>query len=153
MIKYWIFKTEPSEFSIHDLADKGDKGEEWNGIRNYQARNFLRDKVKLNDQVLIYHSSCKEIGIAGLATVTKEAFPDMSAQNHKSKYFDEKACKENPRWYSIQLTWAKTFERILRLNSIKSDPILKDTFVANRNRLSVGEITIQQLDQKLKLQG
>ena len=98
-MQYWLFKTEPDEFSIDDLQRKQE--EIWDGIRNYQARNFLRDQVALGDLVFIYHSSCKEPGIVGIAKVIKTAFPDPSQFNDQSKYFDAKSTPDNPRWISV----------------------------------------------------
>ncbi len=149
-MQYWIFKTEPSEFSIEDLKSKGKSGEEWNGIRNFQARNFLRDKVKSGDQVLIYHSSCKEIGVVGLAEVIKEAFIDKLAFDSNSKYYDEKSDPEKPRWYSVQIRWVKTFDKTISLQQIKNDNNLKETFLVKRSRLSVGEINQKQFERFLK---
>ncbi|MGY0579526.1 MAG: EVE domain-containing protein, partial [Paraglaciecola chathamensis] len=90
-MQYWLFKTEPDAFSIDDLAARPNQTEHWDGIRNYQARNFLRDQVKQGDKVFIYHSSCKEVGIAGLAEVVKEAYPDHTQFDPESHYYDPKS--------------------------------------------------------------
>ena len=88
---FWLFKTEPDAFSIDDLAARPQQTEPWDGVRNYQARNFLRDKVQLGDKVFIYHSSCKQVGIAGVAEVVKAGYPDTEQLNPESKYYDPKA--------------------------------------------------------------
>ena len=94
-MKYWLFKSEPDEFSIDDLKASGTTA--WEGVRNYQARNFMRDECKKGDLVLFYHSSCKEIGVAGVAAVSEESFPDSSQFNEDSPYFDKKSSKDKPR--------------------------------------------------------
>src|SRR4051812_3965664 len=99
----WLFKTEPEELSIETLAQRGAKGAVWEGVRNYQARNMLRDEVKLDDRVFIYHSSCKLIGIAGVARVIKNAYPDPSQFDKRSIYFDAASTSEKPRWIAVDV--------------------------------------------------
>ncbi|MGY0587354.1 MAG: EVE domain-containing protein, partial [Paraglaciecola chathamensis] len=108
-MQYWLFKTEPDAFSIDDLAARPNQTEHWDGIRNYQARNFLRDQVKQGDKVFIYHSSCKEVGIAGLAEVVKEAYPDHTQFDPESHYYDPKSSPENPRWVMVDVTFIEKF--------------------------------------------
>jgi len=98
---YWLFKTEPDVFSIDDLRTRKNKTEHWDGVRNYQARNFMRDEIKLGDLVLIYHSNARPPGIAGVAEVIKEAYPDHTQFDKKSKYFDPKSTKDKPRWFML----------------------------------------------------
>jgi predicted RNA-binding protein with PUA-like domain len=134
-MQYWLFKTEPDEFSIDDLQRKQE--EIWDGIRNYQARNFLRDQVALGDLVFIYHSSCKEPGIVGIAKVIKTAFPDPSQFNDQSKYFDAKSTPDNPRWISVTLEFVEKLP-IIALSTLKSDKQLESMcLVQMGSRLSI----------------
>ncbi|TKB45503.1 EVE domain-containing protein [Thalassotalea mangrovi] len=136
-MNYWLFKTEPDEFSIDDLAKTGADGECWEGIRNYQARNFMRDKVEVGDKVFIYHSSCKDVGIAGIGEIVKEAFPDPFQFNPTSKYYDEKSTEENPRWVAVQVGFVEKFDRLIPLSLLKQQPQLEDMILVNRGRLSI----------------
>ena len=97
-MKYWLMKTEPEVFSIDDLQNNPKKITHWEGVRNYQARNFMRDEMKKGDKVLIYHSNCRPPGVAGIAEVCSESYPDHFAWDKKSKYFDPKSDPTNPRW-------------------------------------------------------
>ena len=134
-MQYWLFKTEPDEFSIDDLQRKQE--EIWDGIRNYQARNFLRDQVALGDLVFIYHSSCKEPGIVGIAKVIKTAFPDPSQFNDQSKYFDAKSTPDNPRWISVTLEFVEKLP-IIALSTLKSDKQLESMYLVQKgSRLSI----------------
>lgn len=134
-MQYWLFKTEPDEFSIDDLKRKQE--EIWDGIRNYQARNFLRDQVALGDLVFIYHSSCKEPGIVGIAKVIKTAFPDPSQFNDQSKYFDAKSTPDNPRWISVTLEFVEKLP-IIALSTLKSDKQLESMYLVQKgSRLSI----------------
>lgn len=150
-MNYWIMKTEPDEFSIDDLKNAPKKRSSWEGVRNYQARNFIRDDMKKDDQVLIYHSSCKNIGIAGLARVSKAAYPDQSAQDKKSPYYDPKASPEDPRWYVVDVEWKQSFKEILSLKDIKEVKSLSDMKLLQKgNRLSVMPITKREFDIIMK---
>ena len=135
---YWLFKTEPDAFSIDDLASRPDQTEPWDGVRNYQARNFLRDGVKRGDKVFIYHSSCKEVGIAGVAEVVKDGYPDITQFNPESKYYDPKSSQENPRWYGVDVKFAEKFSSVLPLSVIKSiEGITELPLVKKGGRLSI----------------
>ena len=139
---YWLMKSEPDEFSIDDLQQCENQTEPWEGIRNYQARNFLRDAVKVGDTVLFYHSSCKVPGIVGLATVSSEPYPDQSAFDNESSYYDPKSDIENPRWVAVDLTYRQTFKQIITLKTLKADPHLADmVLVSKGTRLSVQPVT------------
>lgn len=138
--KYWLMKTEPDVYSIDDI--KKDKTACWEGVRNYQARNFMRDEMKKGDEVLFYHSNAKPAGIVGLATIHKEGYPDYYAFDTKSKYFDPKSSKDNPRWIMVDLKFKKKFNKILSLSEIKEHPILKDMLVAKKGqRLSIQPVS------------
>lgn len=141
-MNYWLFKTEPDEFSIQDLATRPEKKEAWNGVRNYQARNFLRDEVAIDDQVFIYHSSCKKVGIAGLARVSDVGLVDPLQFDQTSAYFDAKSSRKNPRWYMIEVEHMETFDQILPLGSIKNMPdITEIALVKKGQRLSIMPVT------------
>ncbi|WP_158972550.1 EVE domain-containing protein [Paraglaciecola sp. L3A3] len=146
-MQYWLFKTEPDAFSIDDLAARPLQTEHWDGIRNYQARNFLRDQVQLGDQVFIYHSSCKHVGIAGLAEVVKEQYPDHSQFDPESKYYDIKSEPEKPRWYMVDVKFKEKFPQILSLKAIKQLPEISQIgLVKKGHRLSIMPIPQNEFD-------
>ena len=134
-MNYWLFKSEPDEFGIDDLAVA--KVQRWDGIRNYQARNLLRDEVAVGDQVLIYHSSCKEVGVAGIAEVVSAPYPDPLQFDPESPYFDPKSSPDNPRWVSVDITFVEKLPRVLRLQAIKAMPELAEMVLIRQGRLSV----------------
>ena len=134
---YWLMKTEPDECSIDDFAADPASTIRWDGVRNYQARNFMRDMV-VGDQVFIYHSSCKEIGIAGVVEVATSAYPDPSQFDANSPYFDPKSKHENPRWHAIDARFIEKFKTVLSLDTLKTLTELSDNqLVRKGNRLSV----------------
>ncbi|MHB0990947.1 MAG: EVE domain-containing protein [Burkholderiales bacterium] len=136
-MRYWLMKSEPSDVSIDDLAEFPNQTVAWYGIRNYQARNFMRDQMNVGDAVLFYHSSCPHPGIAGLAKVSRLAYPDETQFDPAHRYFDPKASRENPRWVNVdvQLT-EKT--RLMPLQEIRSYPELATMRILQRgNRLSI----------------
>ena len=135
---FWLFKTEPDAFSIDDLAARPQQTEPWDGVRNYQARNFLRDKVQLGDKVFIYHSSCKQVGIAGVAEVVKAGYPDTEQFNPESKYYDPKASTDAPRWYRVDVKLVEKFNTVLPLKIIKSLPEVTEVGIVKKgHRLSI----------------
>ncbi len=138
---YWLFKAEPHIYGIEHLAAAPDKIGRWDGIRNYQARNFLRDQVALNDEVFIYHSSCKNVGIVGTAKIVKTAYPDPTQFNPESDYYDPKSTHENPRWVSVDIQLQKTFPRILLLAELKQQLALQDMVLLKQSRLSTQPVT------------
>lgn len=142
---YWLLKSEPHEFSIDDLKNK--KVEPWNGIRNYQARNFIR-KMKPDDKAFFYHSSCKEIGIVGTVRIGSDYYEDTLAVNSNSPYYDERALLENP-WSAIDVEFKHKFSSILLLSKLKKlaahEPALASLDLLKKgNRLSVMPITTEQ---------
>ena len=146
-MQYWLFKTEPDAFSVDDLANMPNQTEHWDGIRNYQARNYLRDRVKLGDQVFIYHSSCKSVGIVGLAEVVKEAYADHTQFNPESKYYDPKADPDKPRWYMVDIKFKQKFDNLLSLKEIKTMPEIKDIgLVKKGHRLSIMPVPQNEWD-------
>ena len=134
---YWLMKSEPSEFSIDDLVKAKKQTVPWFGVRNYLARNFMRDQMKLGDDVLFYHSSCPEPGIAGLATVSSPSYPDPTQFDKNSKYFDAKATPETPRWMLVDVQLVKK-TRLLSLADMRENPKLEEMIILQRgNRLSI----------------
>ncbi len=145
----WLMKSEPAEFSIDDLVRE--KSVPWFGVRNYLARNYMRDQMKVGDEVLFYHSSCPEPGIAGLARVSTAAYPDETQFDRKSKYFDPKATRETPRWMLVNVKLVKK-TRLLSLEELRRAKGLEDMIVLQRgNRLSITPVTPGQLKNVLKL--
>lgn len=144
---YWLFKSEPDAFGIDDLAARPEQTEPWDGVRNYQARNFMRDDVKVGDKLFFYHSSCKDVGIAGVAEITKAAYPDASQFNPESKYFDPKASPDNPRWVCVNVTFVEKYKWVLPLAKIKSMPEIKELGVVKKgHRLSIMPVLPEEWD-------
>ncbi len=149
----WLMKSEPSEFSIDDLVTAKNQTVPWFGVRNYLARNFMRDQMKLGDDVLFYHSSCPEPGIAGLAKVSSQAYPDPTQFDKKGKYFDPKATPETPRWMLVDVKLAKK-TRLLPLAELRNIPALEEMVILQRgNRLSITPISSAEWKTILKLFG
>lgn len=150
-MKYWIMKSEPSEFSIDDL--KNSKREMWDGIRNYQVRNMLRDEVAVGDLALFYHSNAgKETGIVGVMKVVKKAYPDPTQFDPKSAHPDLKSPKDNPRWLAVDVAFVEKFSRLISLSEIKENNFFSSLALVKRgNRLSVMGIDKKHFDQFCKL--
>lgn len=150
--RYWLFKTEPSAFSIADLAAAPKKTSSWDGVRNYQARNSLRDDVSVGDDVLIYHSSSDVIGVAGTATVVRAAYPDPTAYDPKHHHFDPKSKADAPTWFMVDVKLAKTFKRIITREDLAADPVCRDMLVMKRgSRLSIQPVTAPQFSAVIRL--
>ena len=140
-MSYWLMKSEPDEFSIDDLARAPAKSTPWFGVRNYMARNFMRDAMRVGDGVLFYHSSCEVPGIAGLARVSSGPYPDATQFDRKSKYHDPKATRENPRWILVDVEFVKK-TRLVSLEELRGRADLADMVVLRRgNRLSITPVT------------
>ena len=138
---YWLMKSEPSDVSIDDLAKLSNQTVPWYGVRNYQARNFMRDDMKVGDGVLFYHSSCPEPGIAGLAKVSSAAYPDETQFQPKNKYFDPKSTRETPRWFNVDVRLVKK-TRLVSLQELRDHPQLESLRILQRgNRLSITPVT------------
>ncbi len=139
-MRFWLMKSEPEEFSIDHLVASSTQSTPWFGVRNYQARNFMRDQMQLGDSVFFYHSSCPEPGIAGLAEVSAKAYPDASQFDKKSPYYDPKATRENPRWVHVDVKLVRK-TRLVSLEELRQHPQLADMRVLARgNRLSITPI-------------
>ena len=136
-MRYWLMKSEPDEFSIDDLAAAKNRTTAWFGVRNYQARNFMRDQMRLGDRALFYHSSCPEPGIAGIVEISAQAYPDATQFDRKGAYYDPKATPEVPRWVNVDVKFLEK-TRLISLPELRSHPELARMRVLQRgNRLSV----------------
>jgi len=135
-MQYWLMKSEPSEYSIDHL--KRDKVEHWDGVRNYQARNMMRDQMKIGDLAFLYHSNCDEIGIVGVMTIHKESYPDHTAFDPKDKHYDPKSDPDKPRWFMVDVKYKRKMKRVISLRELRETKGLEDmALVRKGNRLSV----------------
>lgn len=151
-MKYWLMKSEPTDFSIDDLAKAPKKTTYWDGVRNYQARNFMRDEMKIGDQVLYYHSNTKPAGVVGVCEVVKEGYPDFSAFDPEDKHYDPKSNSENPTWIMVDIKLKKKFKNIVTLTEIKENKKLRNMKLVQRgNRLSVMPVTKKEFEEILKM--
>lgn len=151
-MNYWLLKTEPDCFSIDDLAAAPNKTTYWDGVRNYQARNFMRDEMKKGDLVLFYHSSTEPMGIAGLATVVKEGYPDFTAFDPNEKHYDPKSRQSEPTWMMIDIKLKKKFKRLISLAELRAIPELsKMVLLQKGSRLSVQPVRPAEFERILKL--
>ncbi len=142
-MKYWLMKSEPGEFSIDHL--KQQKSEHWDGVRNYQARNMMRDEMKKGDLIFMYHSNCDEIGIVGLMTVAREAYPDHTAFDPHDKHYDPKSDPDNPRWFMVDVRYKRKLKRTISLNELKMHSALVNmSLVRKGNRLSVMPVSVEE---------
>ncbi len=123
-VAYWLFKTEPDDFSVLDLQAANRRTTCWDGVRNYQARNFLRDEIHLGDRVLVYHSNANPAAIVGVASVVREGYPDHTAWDPKDAHFDPKSSPENPRWFMVDIQLQEVFARPLALAELREQPAL-----------------------------
>ena len=152
-MSYWLMKSEPAEFSIDDLVKAINQSVPWFGVRNYLARNYMRDLMRVGDDVLFYHSSCPEPGIAGLAKVSSSAYPDATQWDKKSKYFDAKATPENPRWMLVDVQLVRK-TRLLSLAELRTTALLESMIVLQRgNRLSITPVKAAEWKTVVKLLG
>jgi len=136
-MRYWLMKSEPSDVSIDDLASFPDQTVDWYGIRNYQARNFMRDQMKLGDQAFFYHSGCEVPGIAGIVEIYSQAYPDRTQFDPKHRYFEPKSTPENPRWLNVDVKLVRK-TRLLSLKQLREYPELANMRILQRgNRLSI----------------
>lgn len=142
-MQYWLMKSEPDTFSIDDLQRVG--VEPWDGVRNYQARNMMRDQMKKGDKVFFYHSNCDVPGIVGLMKIEKEGYPDNTAFDPEAKYYDPKSREDNPRWYRVDVKFVKKLKRTISLAELKEQGALADMQLLRKgNRLSIMPVTEQQ---------
>lgn len=151
-MNYWLVKTEPEEFSINDLKSRPGKTEHWDGVRNYQARNFMRDQMKKGDKVFFYHSNCDLPGIVGIATVIREGYPDDTAFDSKDKHYDPKSDPANPRWYMVDVKFVQKFKTTISLKQLKEHKALQSMQLLRKgNRLSVMPVTEKEWNYIINL--
>ena len=151
-MRYWLLKSEPDVFSLEDLKNSPNQTEPWDGIRNYQARNLMRDEMKVGDQAFFYHSRQAEPAIVGTVKVVREAYPDHTSWDPSSKYFDEKSSPENPRWLMVDVQFESEFSRPVTLKELRSVPELKEMFLLRKGmRLSVQPVTEEEFQMILAI--
>lgn len=151
-MNYWLFKSEPNTFNIDDLRSRPSQTEHWDGVRNYQVRNLLRDEIKVGDLGLFYYSSCNPPGIAGVIEVVRDGYPDFTAWDITSPYYDPKGTPENPRWYMVDVKFKNKFKHFIPLNEIKQTKSLANMLILRRgNRLSITRVTSAQWKVILQL--
>ena len=150
-MSYWLMKSEPDAYSIDDLERDG--REMWDGIRNYQARNMMRDDMKIGDEVFFYHSNCKEPGVVGIAKVVSEPYPDPTQFDRTSRYFDPKSDKDNPRWCLVDVEFVRKMKRNVTLTEIKAQKTLEDMILTRKgNRLSIMPVSKKHWNKILSLE-
>ena len=153
-IRYWLMKSEPDVFSYDDLEKAPKKTTLWDGVRNYRARNFMRDDMKKGDGVLHYHSNAKPMGVAGIAKVVREGYPDPTQFDPKSKYFDEKSDPDDPRWHLVDIQAVAKCKTFIPLADMKANPKLADMMVTQRgSRLSVQPVSASEWREVLRMGG
>ena len=155
--KLWLFKADPKDYSIDDLANEPNQTTSWDGIRNYMARNLLRDEITKGDQILLYHSNANPKGIVGLGEVVRSAYPDDTALDQSSVYYDPKSTKDNPIWYMVDVKLVEMFPKVIELRELKETKGLEEMMLTQRgSRLSIQPVRksewkiIMQLVSKLK---
>lgn len=153
-MRYWLMKSEPNEFGLDDLKQRPKQTEPWDGVRNYQARNFMRDEMRMGDPVFFYHSNCKEPAIVGIAEVASQAYPDPTAFDPEDPHYDPKSDPDNPRWYLVDIRFKRELERPLTLKTIKAHAgNLEGLHLIRRgNRLSVMPVSAEHWKYLLSLE-
>lgn len=152
-MNYWLMKSEPDVFSIDHLASRPQQTEYWDGVRNYQARNMLRDQMQVGDQVFFYHSNCKVPGIVGIAEIVRAGYPDHTARNPEGKYYDPKSTEDKPIWYMVDVRLVRKLRRAITLEELKQRPELAEMPLVRRgNRLSVMPVSAQEWEAILALE-
>jgi len=138
-MRYWLMKSEPDEFGLGDLKRRPNRTEPWDGVRNYQARNFMRDEMKKGDSAFFYHSNCKQPGIVGIVTITREGYPDHTAFDPEDPHYDPKSDPDKPRWYMVDVTFERELSRTITLAEIKAhaNRLQGLPLIRKGNRLSV----------------
>jgi len=151
--RFWLFKSEPSCFSFSDLEKRPEDSEPWDGVRNYQARNFLRDEIQQGDAVLFYHSSIPRPAVVGTAVVVRSGYPDSTALDPESESYDPRSTPDAPIWYRVDVRYDKTFVHQVTLEEIKQHPLLAGMEVLRRSRLSIQPVTREEWDVIIRLGG
>ncbi len=151
-MNYWLMKSEPAVFGIEHLKARPNRTEPWDGVRNYQARNMLRDEMHVGDRAFFYHSSCAEPGIAGIVEITRAGYPDASAWDPKNIHFDAKSSPDKPIWYRVDVRLIREFPRIVTLRELKGHRRLRGMRLLQRgSRLSIMPVTANEWDYIVKL--
>ena len=146
-MNYWLMKSEPDVFGIEHLRERPDQIEPWDGVRNYQARNMLRDQMQVGDLAFFYHSNCKPPGIVGIMEIVRSGYPDPTQFDPDSDYYDPKSDPANPRWFLVDVQFRRQFKRMITLDELKSHPQLADLAVVRKgNRLSINPVDKEQWD-------
>lgn len=141
-MNYWLMKSEPTTFGIDNLMKAQNCTDHWEGVRNYQARNFMRDSMKLNDKAFFYHSNCEIPGIVGIMEIVQESHPDLTSLDINSKYYDPKSTRDNPRWAMVGVKFLEKFKQTIPLSSLKTYAELKNMILLKPgNRLSITPVT------------
>jgi predicted RNA-binding protein with PUA-like domain len=144
-MNYWLMKSEPETFGIEHLQKRPEQTEPWDGVRNYQARNMMRDEMRVGDKAFFYHSNCAEPGIVGIVEIVKAGYPDITELDPESKYYDPKSTAEKPRWYRVDVRFEKQFDKVVSLQAMKQYPALEGMAVLSRgSRLSITPVTKEQ---------
>lgn len=152
-MSFWLMKSEPEAFSIDDLQTRSGQTEPWDGVRNYQARNFMRDDMQEGDQVFFYHSNCAEPGIVGIMEVVGKSYPDPTAFDPQSRYFDASSSPAQPRWFLVDVKYLRHTRRTISLAELKEHDFLENMpLVQKGNRLSIIPVTKEQWDYILRLE-
>ena len=153
-MKYWLMKSEPDVYSIDHLRAEKRKTDHWDGIRNYQARNFIRDEMKKGDLAFFYHSNCEEPAIVGVMEIVREGYPDHTAFLSNEKYFDAKSDPDNPRWFMVDVRFKKKFKTPVTLKALKEEKALAQMRLVQRgNRLSILPVAAKEWKHILKMAG
>ena len=150
--RYWLFKSEPTAYSFADLQAEEDQTAEWDGVRNYQVRNYMRDDMKVGDGVLFYHSSAKPLAVVGTARIVREAYADSTALDPAEKHYDAKSSPDNPIWLMVDIKAEQEFKRPVTLDEIKQNPRLQNMLVIRRGmRLSIQPVTQEEWDELVSM--
>ncbi len=152
-MNYWLMKSEPDVFSIDDLRNMPGKTDKWEGVRNYQVRNMLRDDMQAGDLAFFYHSNCSEPGIVGIMKIVRSGYPDYTAFDPQARYYDPKSDPDNPRWYMVDVRFVRKLKRSLTLSELKTHAALSDLPLVRRgSRLSIMPVSNAQWDYMLALE-
>ena len=152
---YWLMKNEPEEFSIDDLRKRPKKTEPWDGVRNYQARNMMRDQMKIGDQAFFYHSNCEIPGVVGIMNIHSQSYPDPTAFDPEDAHYDPKSDPDNPRWFLVDVKYVRKLKRIIALSELRehAETKLKQLIILRRgNRLSITPVARKEWDFILSLE-
>ena len=150
-MQYWLMKSELDVYNLDHL--KADGTEPWDGIRNYEARNMMRDQMKPGDLILYYHSNCKPPHIAGVARVASDPYPDPTQFDSSNHYFDPKSDPNNPRWILVDISYVTTFKETIDRDVLQEDPLLQEMVIFKRNRLSITPVTQQEFERVCEIAG